>query len=142
MSFDSEPTQRGVNDEHLDEHSERHNECCEASAIAEYYHHSEESLQKCEYHKGSPATLEEQGGIAREDEVVGLQLIDDVERNEHAHEDSQKEDGSIEEAIALQYFEKLFHHSNPYRGKNQAKKNRHSKSIGTPIFVQVGKIIS
>ena len=130
MSFDSEPTQRGVDDEHLDEHSERHNEGRKASAIAEYYHHSEEGLQKCEYHKGSPATLEEQGGIAREDKVVGLQLIDDVERNEHAHEDSQKEDGSIEEAIALQYFEKLFHHSNPYRGKNQAKK------IGIPNLLE------
>lgn len=99
MSLYAEPSQSGEYEEYLDEHTHRHNERSEAGAKAHYYHNRKEGLERSEYHKCCPATLEEQSGIARQDEVIGLQLVDDVQSDEHPDEESQKEYCAIHKSI-------------------------------------------
>lgn len=99
MSLYAEPSQSGEYEEYLDEHTHRHNERSEASAKPHYYHHRKEGLERGEYHKCCPATLEEQSGIARQDEVVGLQFVDYMQCDEHSDKESQEEYRAIDEPI-------------------------------------------
>ena len=88
MSFHAKPPQRRVDDKYLDEHSQRHNKGGEASAIAEYYHNGKNSLQKCEDDECCPATSEEECGIARQHKIVGLEFVDNMQRDKHSRKES------------------------------------------------------
>jgi len=121
LSLHAEPSKRWVDDEYLDKHPQSHNKRRKASAIAQDYHRGKQRLQECKDNESCPTTIEKKGWITRQNEVIGLQLINDMQSYQHSDKESQKEYRSIDEAIFVQYFEELFHHNNPYHGKNQAK---------------------
>ena len=121
MSLHAKPTQRRVDDKYLDKHSQRHNKSCESSAIAEYYHNRKSGLEKGKNHECRPTATEEKSGVSRQHKVVGLQFVDNVQRDKRSCKETQKEYCTVDKTIVTQYFEKLFHHSDLSSRKNYAK---------------------
>ncbi len=88
MSFHAKPTQRRVDDKYLDKHPQRHNKRGETGAIAEYYHNGKNCLQKGKNDECRPATSKEERGIARQHKIVGLEFVDNMQRDKHARKES------------------------------------------------------